>query len=202
MRQIDGIIPAYAGNTDVCGRGPETMAGSSPHTRGTRRSPSSGPCAAGDHPRIRGEHHQVASAHGTRVGSSPHTRGTPVLICRLSSKSKDHPRIRGEHPVMSSIAIFTSGIIPAYAGNTISVDTEADEVTGSSPHTRGTLGMLGTCGVLPRDHPRIRGEHGRRPARRRHQEGIIPAYAGNTLASAISVAIQVGSSPHTRGTRR
>ena len=71
------------------------------------------------------------------------------------------------------------GIIPAYAGN-----TSVESVTSSQP----------------RDHPRLRGEHGfwnstiggkggsspptrgthRRPVWGRDQHGIIPAYAGNT----------------------
>ena len=94
-------------------------------------------------------------------------------------RGPDHPRIRGEHP------------------------SECDEghiVTGSSPHTRGALGLsvppTAVLRIIPayagstpfslspllylQDHPRIRGEH--RVRRRRFRSGK-------------------GSSPHTRGAR-
>ena len=54
---------------------------------------------------------------------------------------KDHPRIRGEHPWPCAIR-FAPG--------------------GSSPHTRGALGILFAIMI---------------------QFGIIPAYAGSTLAT-------------------
>ena len=72
-----GIIPAYAGSTG--------------HARSAR-------AAAGDHPRLRGEHSWTASAIAYRRGSSPLTRGAPCMLIG------DRP----EH-----------GIIPAYAGSTV-----------------------------------------------------------------------------------
>ena len=51
----DGIIPAYAGNTQTA-------------RQGSRPS--------WDHPRIRGEHWSCSGAEGATPGSSPHTRGT------------------------------------------------------------------------------------------------------------------------------
>ena len=152
--------------------------GSSPHTRGARRSRHPGrslpriiPAYAGstpcswaacpwvwDHPRIRGEHVERYLAPNQSVGSSPHTRGA-------------RPRLTG--------CPWRRRIIPAYAGST------------SPPEPRPGP---------PPDHPRIRGEHdsGRRHGRGRggsspHTRGaptplpvpgpgrgIIPAYAGST----------------------
>ena len=75
-------------------------------------------CAGTDHPRIRGEHHEVscrvlwplriipAYAGSTLptapiylrfLGSSPHTRGALWGRGPMSGASRDHPRIRGEH---------------------------------------------------------------------------------------------------------
>ena len=51
-----GIIPAYAGNTDVIISGASLLPGSSPHTRGTRGDNISKRIFRRDHPRIRGEH--------------------------------------------------------------------------------------------------------------------------------------------------
>ena len=72
---------------------------------------------------------------------------------------------------------------------------------GSSPHTRGAHFNNSRCWSLYRDHPRIRGEHGRLPALPAHVTGIIPAYAGSTVAAAKSTGRGLGSSPHTRGAR-
>ena len=195
----NGIIPAYAGNTSsmryrpvaywdhprICGehyRLPthvEALRGSSPHMRGTPIPyyPHSGgygiiPAYAGntidlymvgtgawDHPRICGEHNFVGLPMRRWRGSSPHMRGTlraSFLNCSMT------------------------GIIPAYAGNTLSMKSgiglygdhpricgehrwrvlRSGRSLGSSPHMRGTL------------HP---------PSGRQQPAGIIPAYAGNTF---------------------
>ena len=58
LRLSIGIIPAYAGNTDVAG-------GAEPRVR--------------DHPRLRGEHYRLRSHRNSRAGSSPLTRGAPEL---------------------------------------------------------------------------------------------------------------------------
>ena len=135
---ITGIIPAYAGNTSmpsetplprrdhprICGehlifdRWPVRVTGSSPHMRGTPNiRPLAGkgdgiiPAYAGnttaraisdhegrDHPRICGEHERTWSYQLSTMGSSPHMRGTPAIT-----------------PPSDRL----TGIIPAYAGNTL-----------------------------------------------------------------------------------
>ena len=115
----------------------------------------------GDHPRVCGEHLVAVVLLVLPVGSSPRMRGAP----------------RAGAP-----AANTGGIIPAYAGST------GQRVAKNAPR---------------RDHPRVCGEHqgsappsssarGSSPRMRGahvgvapdHLEGgIIPAYAGSTLAS-------------------
>ena len=110
-----------------------------------------------DHPRIRGEHPLRAEKKSCVDGSSPHTRGAP-------SEASGEDR---------------AGIIPAYAGSTVS--------------------QLTNC-IFQGDHPRIRGEHvgdgapeGWPSGSSPHTRGapavmgcwlsamrIIPAYAGST----------------------
>ena len=152
-----GIIPACAGNTDwgrACRRGVR------------------------DHPRMRGEHGRRIRDSSYAMGSSPHARGTHVegdvgdgiagIIPACAGNTKlqalpvaqvrDHPRMRGEHAAMP---------------------LHCDEMTGSSPHARGTLrqtrhltdqgGIIPACAGNTRrardicrgrwDHPRMRGEH-------------------------------------------
>ena len=172
------FIPAYAGNTareSSCWRsmavhprirGEHTVAddrlhavaGSSPHTRGTRTAEHNIACArrfipayAGNtvlrmtirsmgavHPRIRGEHSYGTMKPDSCVGSSPHTRGTHSESVSCAPDPTVHPRIRGEHA--APMKRFSSR-------------------SGSSPHTRGT--PLQASGAFV--HPRF-----------------IPAYAGNT----------------------
>ena len=235
-----GIIPAYAGNTTkmiimictiwdhprVCGEHVPATApttpptGSSPRMRGTLRrfwrcALADGiiPAYAGntcglvphaffgkDHPRVCGEHNDNDGESIEDLGSSPRMRGT--LWISVSE--------RDGH-----------GIIPAYAGNTVT-------------HLK--------CVIRVRDHPRVCGEHGRHTRRAvaawgssprmrgthpnarpyAHCCGIIPAYAGNTSvaslprplfrdhprvcgehsSSELITIMSMGSSPRMRGTLR
>ena len=193
--------------------------GSSPHTRGARKTPASirpspgiipayagststtvtAEASRGDHPRIRGEHTSDSATETPSPGSSPHTRGAPFADRECGGDF---------------------GIIPAYAGSTC-------------------VGPPGVAG--PGDHPRIRGEH-RQPAERygvpfgssphtrgahmrytfgHRTERIIPAYAGSTSSPQSTRPHRPdhprirgehdqirqrsdnvdGSSPHTRGAR-
>ena len=129
-----------------------------------------------DHPRLRGEHLFRIFKDFFRMGSPPLTRGTPV------------PRI---------FLPFSSRITPAYAGNTHSI-----------------LKLFSGF----RDHPRLRGEHDStlessptrlgsppltrgtliKPERRRRQQRITPAYAGNTPCDDILNLI-VRDHPRLRG---
>ena len=115
----------------------ESVQGSPPHTRGTRKQEGKAivghritPAYTGntqfrsfnhplpeDHPRIHGEHYTAVKGQASDGGSPPHTRGTQITATsdRLSS-----------------------GITPAYTGNT--------QDNGSKV-------------MWNEDHPRIHGEH-------------------------------------------
>ena len=154
----------------------------------------------GDHPRIRGEHVIPSRNVNGVTGSSPHTRGAPGR---------------------TAVECSRRGIIPAYAGSTVSVERAV---------------------IKSADHPRIRGEHARfgrileikvgssphtrgarsAPKHTIRTEGIIPAYAGSTrkqlnqtlyemdhprirgehVHAGYEVPVREGSSPHTRGAQR
>ena len=211
------IIPAYAGSTASRSgrqRSPRDhprirgehfdrsvwavlAEGSSPHTRGARRSTAATTASRRIIPAYAGSTLRGGAAVIGAVGSSPHTRGAqpgrrnrgdgagiiPAYAgstsrgLRLRRRLRDHPRIRGEHSNDAQSEAFSAG---------------------SSPHTRGahTRGMRrpGVRGIIPAyagstgrppagagglsDHPRIRGEHGPR-----REAPTVPE----------------GSSPHTRG---
>ena len=134
---VPGIIPACAGST-------------------TGAHPA--PPAAGDHPRVRGEHLTVVILDEAHTGSSPRARGARprgrerdaaagiIPACAGSTgdggarvpRSRDHPRVRGEH---------------------LSIVPDAERVMGSSPRARGALS---------------------RGREQRKKPGIIPACAGST----------------------
>ena len=194
-----GIIPAYAGSTIT--RLLFTLRFS-------------------DHPRIRGEHPVVLDAGVGDRGSSPHTRGARPLVSAAlppvriipayagstghdqdgGRRPQDHPRIRGEHRL---------------------VRAHADEVTGSSPHTRGALSLsFHECSglrIIPAyagstwsrmrparssaDHPRIRGEHQPTPCPKPPPTRIIPAYAGSTCPKSQAMESRTDH-PRIRGEHR
>ena len=132
-----GIIPAYAGSTRRRYRKP----------RWSR-----------DHPRVCGEHALSVLLGCPLTGSSPRMRGAPGRSCGVRIPQRDHPRVCGEHltiprpffPLMGSSPRMRGahqrvlyrhvgvGIIPAYAGST----------------RRSTVTQM-----IPRDHPRVCGEH-------------------------------------------
>ena len=133
---IQGIIPAYAGNM---------------------KEKHDIKIEIWDHPRVCGEHNGLKTSYKTTGGSSPRMRGTyesqisaiaergiiPAYAGnilrkrRMRSFARDHPRVCGEHlqPGAEKIAYMgssprmrgtcndgigrrgASGIIPAYAGN-------------------------------------------------------------------------------------
>ena len=114
----------------------------------------------------------------------------------------DHPRIRGEHYVNSTYPALAAGSSPHTRGAP-QLGRRPSRRSGIIPAYAGSTRVAGLPGRCQRDHPRIRGEHFRRRARRRvvagsspHTRGalnganigykarrIIPAYAGSTMAS-------------------
>ena len=113
-----GIIPAYAGNTNI------TIVAVVPYE---------------DHPRVCGEHDRIVGIIAVIPGSSPRMRGTRRL-CRLrdqkqgiipayagntakkrSSKTfkRDHPRVCGEHGVEREMPITVRGSSPRMRGTPI-----------------------------------------------------------------------------------
>ena len=179
--------------------GPDSEAGSSPHTRGALHPHEARPVGVGIIPAYAGSTSRSPSARGRSAGSSPHTRGALARPMRSWQKYRDHPRIRGEHLLTLERHGIIVGIIPAYAGSTLACTGLECMRLGSSPHTRGARRDGGSSEAPMGDHPRIRGEHYHVQVMRRDCHGIIPAYAGSTDAFSMAELTSTGSSPHTRG---
>ncbi len=173
--------------------------GSSPHTRGTLEVLPGNGCVSAVHPRTRGEHIQGGHGVARACGSSPHTRGTQKA--RIATP-------------------LASRFIPAHAGNTAS-SALTWRITPVHPRTRGEhRGTIETCVAVDGSSPHTRGTLGLDHAQRHHGR-FIPAHAGNTHAASLlwwrravhprtrgehNAKSHIsrrcsGSSPHTRGTR-
>ena len=193
--------------------------GSSPRGRGTLQQPGysanlirfipawAGNTLYGDrlilsetvHPRVGGEHAAVLSATSLSPGSSPRGRGTPVARQKKRTGTRFIPAWAG-NTTNCRVAVDLTAVHPRVGGEHTAPSRLIRDRVGSSPRGRGTHSA-------PRQHVAVR--------------RFIPAWAGNTLGSTLTVPIlpvhprvggehardgqQVvggdGSSPRGRGTR-
>ena len=102
-------------------------------------------------------------------------QGIPCTPYAAHCGDESSPRMRGAPPVITSYS--RHGIIPAYAGSTLSFSPPVLS-KGSSPRMRGTL--------VSTDRTKVGG-------------WIIPTYAGSTQVDARGVILLGGSSPRMRG---
>ena len=153
-----GLIPAHAGKTtfrcDSTGiawahprsRGENAAStaarkvslGSSPLTRGKRRTPPARARARRAHPRSRGENGTPASARRSRSGSSPLTRGK----LHRSARRQDQRRLIPAHAGKTwnhSTTTLTAAAHPRSRGENETAAANASVDAGSSPLTRGKL---------------------------------------------------------------
>ena len=152
-----GIIPAYAGNTAL---------------------PASSATASRDHPRVCGEHVTYLPDPMREEGSSPRMRGTlagqdtglalPGIIPAYAGNTlasptmrimrRDHPRVCGEHMWRSVLACVCAGSSPRMRGTLIWVRPKLSPV-GIIPAYAGNTAKKLFPNFIPRDHPRVCGEH-------------------------------------------
>ena len=193
-----GIIPAYAGNTEAHRAGEfddldhPRVCGEHSFRRNYRC------CAAGSSPRMRGtlpEGHVVKQA----VRIIPAYAGNTYAHLFALSCHRDHPRVCGEHDAGNPLVRGTRGSSPRMRG-TLSAYPPRSSLSGIIPAYAGNTLIIRCISMLSRDHPRVCGEHmvvhrcgrlsmGSSPRMRGTPQsptafgkphGIIPAYAGNT----------------------
>ena len=141
----------------------------------------------------------VVSVVVSIFGSSPHTRGTRAHPAHRTRGSRFIPAYAGNASELSP-ASHQRPVHPRIRGERVTRRASMNDHSGSSPHTRGT--------PVPRDIAEL-------------ETRFIPAYAGNACwtrcgrpawtvhprirgerAVALYRAVrEIGSSPHTRGTR-
>ena len=114
---IQGIIPAYAGNIP---------AGLYSHRRNR------------DHPRVCGEHVTATVTNMRIMGSSPRMRGTCLLTLRCFPNKGIIPAYAGNIVCLPG-SLESSGDHPRVCGEHLLGLFNADGSKGSSPRMRGTL---------------------------------------------------------------
>ena len=200
VKLVAGIIPAYAGNTGTFNiRG--HFYRDHPRVCGEHRSGHHHDAAyRGSSPRMRGTHVHGIGLLG-HLGIIPAYAGNTEHVALEQSARWDHPRVCGEHAetwIQSSLPQGSSprmrgthhqrhrktrrpGIIPAYAGNT-DIAAKVDQYQTDHPRVCGEHPLVSRMSISSwGSSPRMRGTLQRRS--QRHQPpGIIPAYAGNTIA--------------------
>ena len=158
------------------------------------------PCGVRDHPRMCGEHRVLVLCEIVELGSSPHVRGALeemikggaergiIPACAGSTWGSavstwtpwDHPRMCGEHEPCFSQLYTTGGSSPHVRGARLAEGARADD-HGIIPACAGSTAKRLFPNFIPRDHPRMCGEHLHLPDEYSSLEG---------------------SSPHVRGARR
>ena len=125
-----------------------------------------------------GEHPMRLSPPFANVGSSPRVRGTltdgdavelgggiipacagnTLRPARLHADQRDHPRVCGEHSSTQSFCCPIWGSSPRVRG-TLRTPANASSGAGIIPACAGNTAFSCTSHMMPRDHPRVCGEH-------------------------------------------
>ena len=195
---VEGIIPAYAGNTWLW-RGRALTDRDHPRVCGEHsHSTQNAAMGTGSSPRMRGTQHARFDV-SCRHGIIPAYAGNTGLIRGPRHHRRDHPRVCGEHAVPVTCNDPSLGSSPRMRG-TRALQTRRMGAVGIIPAYAGNTGGSPTARSPRRDHPRVCGEHfrpladmsiiaGSSPRMRgtprssptaMAKDGIIPAYAGNT----------------------
>ena len=215
-----GLIPAHAGKTPTRAA-PQPGAAAHPRSRGENVSVwSITAITAGSSPLTRGKRRSLARFLDGR-GLIPAHAGKTIRVTWRPKSSWAHPRSRGENSATNSLAEFIAGSSPLTRGKPTRPDL-LPWLPGLIPaHAGKTVAAKAPVQVI-RAHPRSRGENGRITSTRRPSAGSSPLTRGklavfgvpfravvahprsrgeNDRGAHMAVAA-TGSSPLTRGKRR
>ena len=153
-----GLIPAHAGKT---------------------RRTAGGCCAAGAHPRSRGENLGQGAPPARRQGSSPLTRGKPLRVRGTRDDQRLIPAHAGKTDARDGYAARRR-LIPAHAGKTVCTARGLDR-RGAHPRSRGENRRSHPCRIRASgSSPLTRGKL-RNTCNGPTRVGLIPAHAGKTV---------------------
>ena len=197
LHRRPGTTPACAGSSRGGPRCGAPTRGPPPRARGAGPAPRSPGHHGRDHPRVRGEQWPMTHTPMPAVGPPPRARGagrqpagpaagrgtTPA--CAGSSavpgwsrgRPRDHPRVRGEQMFLPKYAITLRGPPPRARGAATTVRRRTRR-SRTTPACAGSSGRATGRPRCRRDHPRVRGEQGRRDAHGRRLLGPPPRARG------------------------
>ena len=152
------VHPRMCGEHAAVAASSNTNIGSSPHVRGTHKTPQFSvapdrfiPACAGNtvvflinlgefsvHPRMCGEHLVSELVIDFRDGSSPHVRGTPIFHFGICGSSRFIPACAGNTPTRERGGAPPT-VHPRMCGEHYMSGDYWFVHHGSSPHVRGTL---------------------------------------------------------------
>ena len=116
------------------------------------------------------------------LGIIPAYAGSTSSATVATFASGDHPRVCGEHYAPIFVSCLWVWIIPAYAGSTQTF-MQCKQTVWDHPRVCGEHSMSTTRrNPVAGSSPRMRGAH-LRTCNVGIRHGIIPAYAGSTVAS-------------------
>ncbi len=131
-------------------------------------------------------------------GSSPHSRGTGQLLGLGGADQRFIPALAGNR-YSDSLATASSAVHPRTRGEQVVQQLRKPRYTGSSPHSRGTDGVVSRCLPGRRFIPALAGN--RHERQRSDATGAVhPRTRGEQVADRSLDAGNGGSSPHSRGT--
>ena len=155
-----GIIPAYAGNT-VSMNPVNWSNGDHPRVCGEHLARgTTPPRQSGSSPRMRGTH-DVLRLSAVDSGIIPAYAGNTRASRARFVLSWDHPRVCGEHIIAVPFALGCMGSSPRMRG-TLSDTVRIASVSGIIPAYAGNTLTLSCNEMKRRDHPRVCGEHTKR----------------------------------------
>ena len=193
--------------------------GSSPHARGTLWLPQcvdSGrrfiPACAGNanlsarlpgvssvHPRMRGERVAQLEKNLGSLGSSPHARGTRRYRIPRRFHRRFIPACAG-NASMWETTVSIKSVHPRMRGERLPTNANTGKRSGSSPHARGTPGIVRTGLKFKRFIPACAGNAGGRSIDTAGRP-VHPRMRGERPRRTMATTANSGSSPHARGTR-
>ena len=198
MGSSTGLIPARAGNTNLTISSTSTSR-AHPRSRGEHNLRERAyERFLGSSPLARGTPVRVPPAF-VGVGLIPARAGNTGSLAQLVAFQRAHPRSRGEHTLCFSMFASAPGSSPLARGTLQKPKPERNR-DGLIPARAGNTHAVITDALVDRAHPRSRGEHNAQKAQqlkdqgssplargthrkihdRLRREGLIPARAGNT----------------------
>ena len=152
------------------------------------------------HPRVCGEHGNIAYIAAPAVGSSPRVRGTHPICQRAPPPRRFIPACAGNTCGASCTAVWIS-VHPRVCGEHIGSERVERCHCGSSPRVRGTRVDATALRLVGRFIPACAGNTSPK-AHRYPTSTVHPRVCGEHICRPISPAARIGSSPRVRGTHR